>query len=128
MRIFYIQLFFSCAKPFSCVCTFGMFIEQPCFASIQNYFIHTPNVVCAYNIVEYTNIVLYTYTIFFFFPRYDKKLTCCVFDPSLLHPTVSHHELARNTFTFIYKHMYLRDLEEDSFHSYPGPPICILLY
>ena len=62
MRIFYIQLFFSCAKPFSCVCTFGMFIEQHCFASIQNYFIHTPNVVCAYNIVEYTNIVLYTYT------------------------------------------------------------------
>ena len=40
--------------------------------------------------------------IFFVFPRYDKKLTCCVFDPSLLHPTVSHHELARNTFTFIY--------------------------
>ena len=66
--------------------------------------------------------------IFFVFPRYDKKLTCCVFDPSLLHPTVSHHEFARNTFTFIYKHMYLRDLEEDSFHSYPDPPICILLY
>ena len=64
----------------------------------------------------------------FVFPRYDKKLTCCVFDPSLLHPTVSHHELARNTFTFIYKHMYLRDLEEDSFYNYPGPPICILLY
>ena len=39
-----------------------MFIEQHCFASIQNYCIHTPNVVCAYNIVEYTNIVLYTYT------------------------------------------------------------------
>ena len=62
MRIFYIQLFFSCAKPFSCVCTFGMFIEQNCFASIQNYFIHTPNVLCAYNIVACTNTVLYTYT------------------------------------------------------------------
>ena len=59
--------------------------------------------------------------IFFVFPRYDKKLTCWVFDPSLL-------QLVCNTFTFIYKHMYLRDLEEDSFHSYPGPPICILLY
>ena len=59
--------------------------------------------------------------IFFVFPRYDKKLTCCVFDPSLFHPT-SHHELARHTCTFIYKNMYLRDLEEDSFHSYIQVP------
>ena len=78
--------------------------------------------------VALSSIIICFVLYFFVFPRYDKKLTCCVFDPSLLHPTVSHHELARNTFTFIYKHMYLRDLEEDSFHSYPGPPICILLY
>ena len=43
--------------------------------------------------------------VLYFFPRYDKKLTCCVFDPSILHPTVSHPELARNTFTFIYRNM-----------------------
>ena len=72
-------------------------------------------------------LLLYVWScIVLFFHVMIRKLTCCVFDPSLLHPTVSHLELARNTFTFIYKHMYLRDLEEDSFHSYPGPTFCIL--
>ena len=51
IRIFYIQLFCLCAKPFSCVCTFGMLIEQNSFSRIQSYFIHTPNVLCTYNIV-----------------------------------------------------------------------------
>ena len=53
-----------------------MFIEKNCFASIHNYFIHTPNVVCVvlYNIVECTNIVLHTYTMV-------KHTKCFLYEP-----------------------------------------------
>ena len=54
------------------------------FVHIQNYFRHTPNVLCAYKIVQYTNIVLYTYTMvkhtrcFLYEPDHFVKIKGCV--------------------------------------------------